>query len=183
MKKSVQTRRLAALVSCAMLIAIQIVLSRFLSISTPIVKIGFDFAPMALAGMLFGPLYGCAVGALADFLGANLFPIGPYFPGFTVVAGLCGLTYGLLLHKKPGAQWSRGTLMVRVAVSVLIVALPLQLGLDTLNLYLLMKAGVAGMIPARVLKAAVIIPVQFITINAMYFALAAPLSRRGLAAQ
>ena len=110
-----RNKHLIALVSCAMLIAIEIVLSRFLSISTPIVKIGFDFAPMALAGILFGPWYGCAVGFLADFLGANMFPIGPYWPGFTLVAGLTGFTYGLLLHHKADAQWSRAATILRIA--------------------------------------------------------------------
>ena len=169
-----RNKHLIALISCAMLIAIEIVLSRFLSISTPIVKIGFDFAPMALAGMLFGPWYGCAVGALADFLGANMFPIGPYWPGFTLVAGLCGLTYGLLLHHKAGVQWSRMATTLRIAAAVLIVTLPLQLGLDTLNLVMLLDKGFLALLPGRITKAAVMIPVQFITIHALYRFVAVP---------
>ena len=169
-----RNKRLTALVSCALLIAIEIVLSRFLSIATPIVKIGFDFAPMALAGILFGPWYGCAVGALSDFLGANLFPIGAYWPGFTLVAGLCGLTYGLLLHNRSGARWSRPALLARVAVAVLIVTLPLQLGLDTMNLVFLLDKGFFVLLPGRITKALVMIPVQFITIHALYQFVAVP---------
>ncbi|MGE4276280.1 MAG: folate family ECF transporter S component [Lawsonibacter sp.] len=169
-----RNKHLTALVSSALLLAIEIVLSRVLSISTPIARIGFDFAPMALAGMLFGPWYGCAVGALADFLGANLFPAGPYWPGFTLVAGLCGLTYGLLLHHKAGAQWSRKATILRIAAAVLIVTLPLQLGLDTVNLMLLLDKGFFVLLPARMTKAVVMIPVQFITINALYRMVAIP---------
>lgn len=169
-----RNKHLTAMVSCALLIAIEIVLSRFLSIATPIVKIGFDFAPMALAGMLFGPLYGCAVGALADFLGANLFPTGPFWPGFTVVAGLSGLAYGLLLHRKAGVQWSRMATVLRIAAAVLIVTLLLQLGLDTVNLMLLLDKGFFVLLPARITKALVMIPVQFVTINALYRFVAVP---------
>ena len=38
----------------SMLIALQVVLSRFLSIETPFVKIGTGFVPVMLAGSLFG---------------------------------------------------------------------------------------------------------------------------------
>ncbi|MEA4933179.1 MAG: folate family ECF transporter S component [Lawsonibacter sp.] len=169
-----RNKQLTALVSCALLIAIEIVLSRFFSISTPIVRIGFDFAPMALAGILFGPWYGCAVGALADLLGANLFPAGPFWPGFTLVAGLSGLAYGLLLHHKAGAQWSRMATVLRIAAAVLIVILPLQLGLDTVNLMLLLDKGFFVLLPARITKAVVMIPVQFVTINALYRFVAVP---------
>lgn len=169
-----RNKQLTALVSCALLIAIEIVLTRFFSISTPIVRIGFGFAPIALAGMLFGPWYGCAVGALADLLGANLFPTGPFWPGFTLVAGLTGLTYGLLLHRKAGVQWSRTTTMLRMAASVLIVTLVLQLGLDTLNLMVLLDKGFFVLLPGRMTKALVMIPVQFVTIHALYRFAAVP---------
>ena len=84
----------------AMLTAVEIVLSRFLSIPTPITKIGFAFVPVALAAMLLGPLQAGIVGALGDFLGATLFPIGPFFPGFTLTAFLMGLCYGLFLKRE-----------------------------------------------------------------------------------
>ena len=70
------------IVYLGVLTALEIVLSRFLSISAWNLKIGFSSVPVALAGMLFGPLAGGIVGALGDLLGAVLFPIGPYFPGF-----------------------------------------------------------------------------------------------------
>ena len=83
----------------AMLIGLEIVLSRFLSIPTSITKIGFAFVPVAAAALLLGPLAAGAVGALGDLLGALLFPIGAYFPGFTLTAFLMGLCYGLFLYK------------------------------------------------------------------------------------
>lgn len=91
------------LVLMAVLIAANVVLSRFLSISAWNIKIGFAFVPVVIAAIYMGPLQAALVGALGDFVGATLFPIGAYFPGFTATAFLVGLTYGLFLHKKQNA--------------------------------------------------------------------------------
>ena len=88
------------LVLMAFLIAIHVILSRFLSIAAWNLKIGFAFVPVVLAAIYLGPIQAALVGALGDFAGAILFPIGAYFPGFTLTAFLVGLTYGIFLHKK-----------------------------------------------------------------------------------
>ncbi len=84
----------------ALLIAMEIVLNRFLSINNAGWKIGFAFVPIVVAGALFGPVPAAIVNALADFLGAMLFPIGPYHPGFTLCAACTGAIYGLFLYSK-----------------------------------------------------------------------------------
>ena len=91
---------LKAMVTCAALIAAAIVLSRFLSINAWNLKIGFTFVPVFIAAYLYGPIGGAVVGGIADFIGAILFPIGAYFPGFTLTCVITGAVYGLLLHKK-----------------------------------------------------------------------------------
>ncbi len=87
------------------LIAADIILSRFLSFNAWNLKIGFSFLPVALGGILFGPLGGAIVGAVGDFLGAILFPIGAYFPGFTATAFVSGLVYGWMLYRE--RSWTR----------------------------------------------------------------------------
>ena len=91
---------LKAMVTCAALIAAAIVLSRFSSINVWNLKIGFTFVPVFIAAYLYGPIGGAVVGGIADFIGAILFPIGAYFPGFTLTCVITGAVYGLLLHKK-----------------------------------------------------------------------------------
>jgi len=93
-------KNLRWLCTCAMLVALEIVLNRFCSINTAGLKIGFSFVPPMLAAMLYGPGTAALVYALSDFLGALLFPIGQYHPGFTICAALMGLMLGLLLHKE-----------------------------------------------------------------------------------
>lgn len=84
----------------ALLIALEIVLNRFCSINNAGWKIGFSFVPVVVAALLYGPVVGAIVGGLGDLIGALLFPIGPYFPGFTVCAALTGFVYGLFLYRK-----------------------------------------------------------------------------------
>lgn len=99
--------RVAYIVLIALLTALEVVLSRFLSVSLWNIKIGPAFLPVVVAACVCGPMGGAAVAALGDFVGALLFPIGPYFPGFTLTAALCGLCYGLCL-KTPLSAWRVG---------------------------------------------------------------------------
>ena len=89
-----------SLVSVALLIALQVVLSRFLSIQLWNLKIGFSFVPVIIAARIFGPFYSVLVYAVGDIIGTFLFPTGPYFPGFTLTAVISGLIFGLFLQKK-----------------------------------------------------------------------------------
>jgi len=111
------------LVTLAMLLAVEIVLSRLVSIRTPITTIGFGFVPLVIAGILFGPVPAAIVAVLADILGAILFPIGAYYPPLTLTALLVGLTYGFFLYKrsfdpKKASDWIRLVLCVVVRQGV-----------------------------------------------------------------
>ena len=136
----------------AMLIGLEIVLSRFLSIPTSITKIGFAFVPVAAAALLLGPLAAGAVGALGDLLGALLFPIGAYFPGFTLTAFLMGLCYGLLLYKKQGFG--------RIASAVAVHQLVLSLLLNTLWISLLYGSPYAPLLLSRLPQCVILAAVQ-----------------------
>ena len=76
------------------LVALEVVLNRFLSIQTPFLKIGLSFVPVVMGGMLYGPAGGAVVGGLGDMIGALLFPFGPYHPGFSVCGAVMGAAYG-----------------------------------------------------------------------------------------
>jgi ECF transporter S component (folate family) len=150
-----------SLIFLAFLIALEIILTRFLSINTPIVRIGFGFLPVAMAGILFGPLWAGLAYALGDVLGLLLFPSGPYFPGFTLSALLVGFTYGFFLNSKP-ITWKR------VLIPVVIVTMIINLCLDTFWLYILMDNAVISMLPARLLKCAIMLPVQLLLIQVVW---------------
>lgn len=149
------------LVQISLLMALQIILTRFCSINTPIVRIGFGFLPIAIIAMMYGPMSAGVANAIADFMGVMLFPNGAYFPGFTLTAFLSGVIYGLFLYNKP-KTWSR------IILSVVAINLLLNLGLDTLWLQILMKQGFLALLPTRIMKVAIMIPIQVVCIGVVW---------------
>ena len=97
MKKKISLQMICRV---GLLVALQVVLSRFCSFSTMGMKIGFGFLPVMLTAMLYGPVWAGVCGGLADVIGALLFPIGPYHPGFSVCAFLMGAVYGVFLYNR-----------------------------------------------------------------------------------
>lgn len=118
---------LAQMIRTAMLIALAVVLDRFVPVMfTEAVKVTLTFVPVVIAASLYGPAGGAAVWGFSDLLGAILFPRGPYFPGFTATAALKGVIFGLALGgKKP-------KFFPHVLLSTLLANLAIGLALDTL---------------------------------------------------
>lgn len=90
---------LRTLCRVSVLIALEVVLERFLSIQTPIFRIGLGFVPLALCGIMYGPYWAAAAGGIADILGAFIAGMGFFYP-ITITAILTGLCFGLFLHRK-----------------------------------------------------------------------------------
>ena len=92
-KTSVRT-----LTMLALLVAMSIVFSRVLSISTGFVRFNLGSLPVLLAALLFGPGAGFAVGAVADMIGGVLagYAINPLI---TLGAGAIGLVTGIAWQK------------------------------------------------------------------------------------
>ena len=84
------------LVMMALLVAIQIILARYLSIKSEAFRVSFETIPLALAGMWLGPLAGVIVALVADILGTVLSGIGvPFMPlslGPMFFAWFCGVS-------------------------------------------------------------------------------------------
>ena len=140
-----QQKTTKIMVTCALLVALQVILARFLSINTTFVVVNFSFLAVALAGILFGPLWGMAVGGVSDLVGASLFPFGAFFPGFTLTAALVGLVYGAFLHTKTGdLQGKSGWLRV---VGASLSASLIRFVLNSVWLYIMYGAGLFGMLP------------------------------------
>ena len=154
--QKLSTKTLATL---SMLIALEVVLSRFLSISTWNIKIGFSFVPVVVAAILYGPLGAGVVGALGDFIGAVLFPIGAYFPGFTLTAFLTGFVFGLFLYKKQ--DWPRSIAAVGINQFVL------SLFLNTLWISILYGSPYVPLLATRVVQCVILTAVQLACIQAI----------------
>ena len=107
-KTSVRT-----LTMLALLVAMSIVFSRVLSISTGFVRFNLGSLPVLLAAVVFGPGAGFAVGAVADIIGGVLgYAINPLI---TLGAGAIGLVAGFAWQKLNHLSTN-----LRLAVSVLL---------------------------------------------------------------
>lgn len=138
----------------ALFVAVQVVLSRFLSFSVWNMKIGFAFLPVMLAARKLGPVESMLVAGVGDFVGAILFPIGTYFPGFTLTAVLVGLTYGLFLHKKCN--------LTRIVVSVLLTETIGSLLLNTFWISLLYNKLFYPIFCTRIVQVVVMTVVEIV---------------------
>ncbi|WP_392486801.1 folate family ECF transporter S component [Haloimpatiens sp. FM7315] len=157
-----QTLTVQTLVYLSVLAAMQIVLTRFLSIQTPIIRIGFGFIPLMLVAMLFGPLIGGAYAVVVDFIGIMLVPTGGgYFPGFSVSAFLGAFIYGVFLYKKPKNLW-------RITLSVIIVALFVDTVLNTVWLSIITGKAVYLILPPRVIKNCIMAAVKIVTMATVW---------------
>lgn len=148
---------LHTLATLGLLIGIQIVLARFFSIRTPIVTIGFGFLPIVVAAMMYGPMKAGIVGAVSDYLGAVLFPIGAPYLGFTLTAFVVGAMYGMFFHKKQRNIW----LVVFACFCVSAV----EMVMNTYWLHLITGKAILVMIPARILKTLILFAVQVVTVQ------------------
>lgn len=141
---------------CGMLLALRILLGYFSNLTlaiTPDIKIGLSFLPIAVAGILCGPIAAGAIGALGDLICFLLAPMGAYFPGWTVNGLIVGLLYGVFLYE---SKRFIPSLVICEVVSGIFV----EIALGSLWLYIQyskafwITAGVRGM------KTLVAIPIE-----------------------
>ena len=139
------------------LIAVEVLMHRLLSIKTPTIQLHFGFVPIVLVAMLYGPFYSGLAWAMADFIGTMLFPTGAFFPGFTLTAFLSGVIFGIFLFKAKMP-------VVSTVTAVIIINVFLTLILDMFWLYLITDQAFVVLIPERLMKCAVMIPLQIAVI-------------------
>ena len=118
------------LTAMALLIAMSIVFSRVLSISTGFVRFNLGSLPVLLAGILFGPWAGFVVGMVADIIGGVLagYAINPLI---TLGAASIGLVGGLgwqkLSHLRTGNRLWCSVLAAHFVGSMVINSLALHI--------------------------------------------------------
>ena len=144
-----------ALAVTAMLIAVSVVLGFYSLQMTEYLKIGFAFIADELTGMMFGPVAGGLMGGIADLVRYVVRPTGPFFPGFTIGSIVSGIIYGMILYKKP-------LTIKRVIAANGLVTLIVNLGMTTYWLTILYGNAFFAILPARVIKELIMLPISVI---------------------
>ena len=142
------------------MIALEIVLSKLVSINISFLRIGFGFLPIAILAILYGPLWSGIAYAIGDVIGGFLFPTGAFFPGFTVTAFATGVIFGLVLYKKK-------VTIARAVIASALVCILCNLLLNTYWLTFIIGKGFKVLLASRAIKELVAIPVMALLIIAM----------------
>jgi ECF transporter S component (folate family) len=147
----------------AILLATCIVLGRFLAIKTPIISISFYFVPLIFSAIILGPKYSALIGMLSDLIGALMFPTGAYFPGFTLSGLLTGIIYGVFLYQKDKIVINK-KFLIKLIISVLLVCFIINGCLNTVWVIMIVKSAANIVVPIRILKQLIMVPIIVITI-------------------
>lgn len=153
--------KIKKIIIAGLLLATTIVLSRFLSIKTPIVVISFSFIPLMLSGILLGPWWTMMIAGLADLIGELLFPFGAYFVGYTITSLLTGFVYGLFLHRKD-EKLNNKKFVLKLIISCLIVLIVCNGLINSLWIYITSKKAIMAILPTRLLKQIVMLPIEVV---------------------
>ena len=146
------------LIVSAQLLALDVVLTRLLAVNTPVMKIGFGFAAVALCAMLFGPWWAALTAALGDLVGALLFPTGAFFPGFTLTAACTGLIFGFCLYR-------RSKNLLWPILAALLNTLLVSYLANTAMISYISGSPFVTLLKARAVQLAVMLPVQLVVLG------------------
>lgn len=155
MKNKKRTKKIVLL---ALLVAIMVIFSRFISIETEFLKFSFTFIPEAITGALFGPIWTPVATVAADFIGMWIAPKAQFFFGFTLNALITGVIYGYFLGKKE-VKWSN------IAWAVILNAVIVRLLLTPLWLYMMYHMPLLAIMPVRILKQCITVPLEIIALD------------------
>lgn len=156
--------KMKKIILSGILLALLIVLNRFVSIKTPLLVISFSYIPIIMSAIWLGPKYSTLIAGLGDFIGAILFPFGTYFPGFTVSKALIGFIYGIFLYKKTGQQISDKKFMLKLVISNLLVLGIVEIFVVSIWLNILYGKAYLVIVGTRVLTQVIMFAIQIVSI-------------------
>lgn len=160
-RSAMELKRVRSLATIGMLLALQVILGLLTIPIGSSIQISFEYLPLCMVSMLFGPVPAMLCGGLSDLIVFLIRPTGPFNPLFTLNAALAGLLYSLFLYgNQPVRPW-------RLIVSRLAVVVLCNLCINTLLLVLIYGPGAWAWIPGRLLKNAVEYPVSLILLWAV----------------
>lgn len=154
------SKNIRRLVYAAALTALAVILTRFVGINTQLLYLGFGELPAYVGGMLLGPYWGAAIGALGDIIGCIVKPMGEYFPGFTISAAIPGLVAGLFLYRHRKTWW-------RFITTVVIGQVVASLIISPICLVILYEKAFWALIPGRLAEQAVLVVVYPIILHVL----------------
>lgn len=145
--------KVSTLTMSSLMIALSLVLTYFTIVPNEFIKIGFSSLPIALVGMLYGPVVGGLVAGVKDLIGYLLRPTGPFFPGFTFNEILAGVFYGMFLYRRKVSLGN--VILAKVSVTLIV-----NLFFASLWITVLYGKALAVILPMRIIKNVIMFPIE-----------------------
>lgn len=165
-------KSLRTIVVCGLMAALAIILSSTISVYIPgtSMKVGFSGLPNRAVDFLYGPVVGCIFGGVMDLVKFFIKPDGAFFPGYTLTAMLGGLIYGTLFYRLHIKQPQDGSIsgwikanvksIILIFIAEVLVKVLCNMGLNTLWSAMFTGKAFWAVLPSRVLKNLIQIPVD-----------------------
>lgn len=145
------------LAMCAMFIAINVIMGYFTVPVSAYLRIGFGFITAPAAAYMFGPIAGGTVALLSDVASYLLKPTGGFLLTYTLCTAIGGMISGMFFYKK------RITFS-RVLVYKLVKIIFVNIILNSIALAPTTGSGMAAILPARIIKNIILLPIQILLI-------------------
>lgn len=153
-----------ALATCAMLLAVQILLGFVGTINIGnAIRITFSYLAVATTAYLFGPVPAMINTALSDVIMYLLRPTGAFHPGFTLTATLAGLVYGLFFYRQ--RVTARRVVLAKIIVDII------TLLLNTLWIHQLYGNAFVALLVPRAIKPMLQLPLDVVLLMALFSSL------------
>ncbi|HHT47190.1 MAG TPA: folate family ECF transporter S component [Firmicutes bacterium] len=158
------------LVRMSLLVALNIILDRYLSLRLPMLgveglRIGFGAVPVIFAGIFMGPVAGGLVGAVGDIVGFIVAPLGAYVPHFTLTAALRGIIPGLIILLAGRGRREIGIFPLFLAISAVFVVVNILIWPYFMEIVFGPLRAVT--VPPKIAEAVVAIPIYTIILFTM----------------
>lgn len=148
-----QLQNVKTLTVVGALLAVKVILDILTIQITPSLHLSFEFLAEGIAGMLYGPVVGIIYGMVGDILCYLMNPKGTYFIGFTLIAMVSGCINGGILYKrKPTVKRVISARIINIIICNMI--------LNTLCLVALYSTGILAMVPLRIFKNLILLPLE-----------------------
>lgn len=163
-------KSLHTVILCGLMGALGIILKMFASIPFGPFTITYAWIPNRIIDFMFGPAVGAVYGGVMDIIKFIMKPTGTFNFGYTAVAVLAGLTFGTILYKKPVS-------FMRIVFAQSLVKIFINAGLSTYLMAFERGEAFMALMPVRLVKNLIMIPLDSILLFVVLTALMKVLPR------
>ena len=163
-------KSLHTVILCGLMGALGIILKMFASIPFGPFTITYAWIPNRIVDFILGPAVGAVYGGVMDIVKFMLKPTGTFNLGYTAVAVLAGLVFGTILYKKPVS-------FMRIVFAQSLVKIFINAGLSTYLMAFERGEAFMALMPVRLVKNLIMIPLDSILLFVVLTALMKVLPR------